>query len=414
MIWLSGEITDLRIPTSGHAYFNLKDEKARIAAVMFRGQRNHLKFKLADGESIIGLGRISVYEPRGTYQIILEYAEPQGAGALQLSFEQLKNKLDQEGLFSNEHKRAIPFLPRTVCAITSPTGAAIRDIIHVIQRRYPNAAIELLPVKVQGEGAAEQIAHAIHIANRRHKADVLIVARGGGSIEDLAPFNSEVVARAIFGSELPVVTGIGHEIDYTIADFVADLRAPTPSAAAELVFPVKNELKLRCLELRQRCIDSFDQRIARHRDKLSQMRRSLIHPIKRIQDRRLRTDDLLDRLKRAANTGFRRQKDQLRLLYSSILRYNPISYIQLNKSNVKHLESNLLKLMNNNVFNNKNRLSACYATLMALSPQAVLERGYSITRTVPEGNLVTSSKDVYSGQMLEIQVSQGKLRARTE
>jgi exodeoxyribonuclease VII large subunit len=228
MVWVCGEISNLRIPSSGHAYFTLKDDKAQIAAVMFRGQMRQLQFELEDGLAIIGLGRISVYEPRGTFQIILEYVEPKGAGALQLAFEQLKQKLAREGLFDASHKTTLPFLPETIAVITSPTGAAIRDILHVVQRRFPNVRIEIVPVAVQGDAASKEITRALSIVNLRAAADVIILARGGGSLEDLAAFNTETVARAIFASSIPVISAVGHETDFHHCRFCGRCSRPYP------------------------------------------------------------------------------------------------------------------------------------------------------------------------------------------
>ena len=237
-VWIEGEISNLRVPASGHNYFILKDGKAQIKCVMFRNYRSGLKFAPEDGDQVLLFGRVSVYEARGEYQVIVETMEPRGLGALQKAFEQLKEKLDKEGLFKDEKKKPIPEFPWKVGIITSETGAAVRDILNIMQRRNPKVSVLLYPVKVQGDGAAEEIAEAIETMNQRKDVEVLIVGRGGGSIEDLWAFNEEVVARAIYKSKIPVISAVGHEIDFTIADFVADLRAPTPSAAAELAVPV--------------------------------------------------------------------------------------------------------------------------------------------------------------------------------
>ena len=234
-VWVTGEVSNFRAASSGNLYFTLKDASAQLRAVCFRNLARYLKFKPQDGISVIARGRLSVYEARGEYQLYVEYLEPAGLGALQLAFEQLKQKLAAEGLFDPARKRPLPMLPRAVGVVTSPTGAVIRDIVRILRRRFPNLNIMLYPVKVQGEGAAEEIVEGIEYFNRHRLADVLIVARGGGSLEDLWAFNEEVVARAIAGSKMPVISAVGHETDFTIADFVADLRAPTPSAAAELV-----------------------------------------------------------------------------------------------------------------------------------------------------------------------------------
>ncbi len=231
-IWITGEISNFRVPASGHYYFLLKDEKSRINALMFRPQIQNLTFEPGDGMQIIGLGRLSVYSPQGTYQIILEYIEPKGVGALRIAFEQLKKHLFKEGLFDEQYKKSLPFLPKKISIVTSPTGAVVHDIIHIVDRRFPNVHIEIVPAKVQGEGAEDEIISGINLVNTRNDTDVAIIARGGGSLEDLNAFNSEAVARAIFASEIPVISAVGHETDFTIADFVSDLRAPTPSAAA--------------------------------------------------------------------------------------------------------------------------------------------------------------------------------------
>lgn len=307
IVWLTGEISNIRIPASGHAYFSLKDEKAQISAVMFRGQLRQLKFKLENGASIIGMGRISVYEPRGTYQVILEYVEPHGAGALQIAFEQLKKKLEREGLFDDIHKSKLPFLPRKIGVITSPSGAVVKDILRVVGRRYPDMDVDILPVRVQGDGAEKEIADAIGMANQFSRCDLIVLARGGGSFEDMAAFNSEAVARAIFGSQKPVVSAIGHETDFTISDFVADLRAPTPSAAAEMAVPVKVELQSRCLELYQRSRRILRRSVEAQANRLAQAQKTLPRLARHLQDYQLHADDLLERLCRATANWQQRQ-----------------------------------------------------------------------------------------------------------
>ncbi len=410
MVWVCGEISNFRIPSSGHAYFSLKDEKSQISTVMFRGQRRHLRFELEDGISIVGLGRLSVYEPRGTYQIVLEYAEPAGVGALQIAFEQLKRKLEQEGLFGPEHKQSTPFLPDAVCVITSPTGAVIRDILNVSQRRYPGIPVKIVPVRVQGDLAADEIVHAIEMVNSNKAADLIIVARGGGSLEDLQPFNSEKVARAIFCSEIPIVSAVGHETDYTIADFVSDLRAPTPSAAAELAIPVKSELQSRCAQLRHGCFDAIFTLIQQSRTELSHLSRLMVHPLKKVQDFQLRTDDLTDRLGRAVKMCVRDKKFVAENLHSNILRYNPIVYIDKNKSKIDILDYKLSKCISKIINEYKGRVANRQATLEALSPHRVLERGYSITRTLPpDAMVVTDAGMATAGKQLEIILANGRL-----
>jgi exodeoxyribonuclease VII large subunit len=300
-VWIFGEVSNFRIPTSGHYYFTLKDRASQISAVMFRGQQRHLKFEPEDGMSVTGMGRLSVYEPRGTYQIILEYLEPSGIGALQIAFEKLKRRLAEEGLFDAQHKLPLPFLPKTISIITSPTGAVVHDILKIADRRFPNVHIQIIPVKVQGQGAVEQIVSAIELLNSRGEADVAILARGGGSLEDLQAFNTEAVARAIYASRIPVVSAVGHETDYTISDFVADLRAPTPSAAAELVVPQKSEFERRCHDGLLRLHKLISNYFNLLRSRTNEISKRLIDPRRKFEDHRLYLDDLLARLNRVVS-----------------------------------------------------------------------------------------------------------------
>ena len=260
-VWVGGEVSNFAVPASGHFYFTLKDEKAQLRAVMFRGQNRNLRFELADGMAVSGIGRVSVYEPRGTYQVIFEHLEPRGTGALQVAFEQLKMRLAEEGLFDEQHKRPLPFLPAKIHIVTSPTGAVIHDIMQIVERRFPGMPISVIPVKVQGDGAIEEIVAAIETLDTLEDAEVAIVARGGGSLEDLQAFNSEAVARSIFASRIPIVSAVGHETDFTIADFVADLRAPTPSAAAELTVPLRDRLQEKIIRFQKDMVEILIQDI---------------------------------------------------------------------------------------------------------------------------------------------------------
>ena len=409
MVWISGEISNLRIPSSGHAYFTLKDKQAQMAAVMFRGQLRQLKFELDDGMSLVGLGRVTVYEPRGSYQIILEYAEPMGVGALQVAFEQLKQKLMEEGLFSDEHKLPLPFLPERPGMITSSTGAVVQDIIKITRRRFPNMAMDIYPVRVQGSEAVEQIVAAIQAANRLVRNDVLILARGGGSLEDLAPFNSERVARAIFASKIPVVSAVGHETDFSIADFVADLRAPTPSAAAEIIVPVRGELMHRCMELAGRIHRALRNTIQKKREHLTQSRRMLIHPGKKIQDQKLHLDQLTQRLKRSLDMQAWQQRSRLEQTRTRLLNRNPDKAVTEYKVKLELLSNNLLQFIKISTSKSIERVKAAQAVLRAVDPHSVLNRGYSITRTVPHGKVVTDAGTVQGGQPLEIQLAKGQI-----
>ena len=417
-VWISGEISNLSTPVSGHFYFTLKDENAQIRAVMFRGQNKKLKFILEDGLSIIGLGRINLYEPRGNYQIIFEYIEPKGIGALQLGFEKLKKRLSEEGLFDDKYKSPLPFLPNKICIITSPTGAVIHDIIDIIHRRFYNIPIEIIPVKVQGDGAVQEIVSAFDIINKLAESDggaeVVILARGGGSIEDLAAFNSEEVARAIFASKIPVISAVGHETDYTISDFVADLRAPTPSAAAELVVPLKNELKNRCDEMFKNLIARIYNNIDKLNSSLNELNNRLVDPRKNIQDFRLRIDDYINRLLKSLYNIIDKRRSQLIWMSRSLYANSPYKYIDNLNVTLKRLNDNLLSSIDIYIQNRRSMTIVLASRLNDLSPVAILDRGYSITRTIPDAVVVRDPKTVKSGQELEVMVAKGSLICRVE
>ncbi|MEJ5359724.1 MAG: exodeoxyribonuclease VII large subunit [Desulfobacterales bacterium] len=408
-VWITGEISNFRRPSSGHCYFTLKDDAAQIAAVLFRQQGRHLRFELEDGLSIIGLGRVSVYEPRGSYQIILEYVEPAGLGALQMAFEQLKKKLAAEGLFDPGRKRPIPFLPAKIAIITSLTGAVIHDILNITARRYPGVPIQILPVRVQGDEAAREIAQAIEIANARGEAEIILLARGGGSLEDLWPFNTETVARAIASSRIPVVSAVGHETDYTIADFVADLRAPTPSAAAELLVPDRIELlqKLQVLQLRLR--RGLLQMLERHRRTILDFRRLLAWPRRRTQQSWMRLDELTQRLQRAAQQPIRLKRLRLFSLQQRLTLQHPQRIIKEYKNKVKDVSSNLL-LFNKIYINKKSDgLRLLVTMLHAANPLAILRRGYSVTRSLPERRVISDATQVAPRERVEVVLSSGNL-----
>lgn len=413
-IWLFGEISNLRVPASQHAYFTLKDSAAQISAVMFRGQARNLKFDLEDGISVIAMGRLSLYEPRGTYQIIVELIEPKGLGALQQAFDQLKSKLEEQGLFRAERKRALPFLPKKIAAVTSPTGAVIRDIISVLYRRFPRVALEIVPVRVQGEGAAEEISQAIEIINKKGDADVIILARGGGSLEDFQAFNSEVVARAIYESAIPVVSGVGHETDFTIADFTADVRAPTPSAAAEMVVPVLDDLVGLVNSLRRALMSGMFQKVERLRERHLLICQRLVHPGRRVGDWRLRLDDAFQRVVR----GFARMVDEsgqrVQALSGRLLRCSPSARVDDLNLELKHYDEKLRSIMRFCIRDKTGRFLALAGKLSALNPLAILERGYSITRRLPDYRLLRDSGEVHLGQEVEVTLWRGSLECRVE
>ncbi|MDY6986753.1 MAG: exodeoxyribonuclease VII large subunit [Thermodesulfobacteriota bacterium] len=413
-IWIAGEISNLHMPLSGHLYFTLKDPGAQVNAVMFRGQNRHLRFQPEDGMAVIAMGRVNVYEPKGTYQVILEYLEPQGMGTLQLAFEQLKSKLAAEGLFQDKYKRPLPFLPQKIAVVTSPTGAVIRDMMSVLGRRFPNLAIEVAPVKVQGEGAAEEIASALEMLNDRADADVLVVARGGGSMEDLQAFNSEVVARAIFSSDIPVVSAVGHETDFTIADFVADMRAPTPSAAAELIVPVKQELLGYIAAARAALKSAVRQRLRLLTEQAAQVSERLIHPARRLADYRLGLDDRVNKMWAGLTRGLTDKRRHLDATAERLSRGSP--GIMAHEYNVllKHSLQTLSTQMQMCLESRRGRFHAAAASLHALSPLAVLERGYSVTRALPGYALVKGVEQVHVGQQVEVTLSKGAMVCRIE
>lgn len=324
-VWIEGEISNYRVAASNHAYFVLKDDRSQIRSVMFRFQRNRLRFDPEDGDQVLLFGRLSVYNARGEYQVIVENMEPRGLGALQKAFEQLKEKLSKEGLFDESKKVEIPWFPWKVGVITSPTGAAVRDIIEVISRRNSSVSILLNPVKVQGEGSAEEVAEAIHQMNELPDVEVLIVGRGGGSIEDLWAFNEEIVARAIHDSKIPIISAVGHEIDFTIADFVADLRAPTPSAAAELAVPELSDVMSQIRANTEILIKSIQEKIEGQRQQLTNYtnRRFFRSPMEIIQPAAQRLDDLNQRLARAPSQGLKLRKERLRGTVHSLFNNSP-------------------------------------------------------------------------------------------
>ncbi len=365
-IWVSGEISNYRKAASGHIYFTLKDESAVIKAVLFKGYQQNIHFKTGDGLKVIAHGNIDVFDKRGEYQIIIDLMEPEGIGALQLAFEKLKQRLQQEGLFDESHKKKIPAFPDSIGVITSQTGAALRDILNITSRRYKGIRIIIYPVLVQGDGAAEEIEAAINTANRRMEADVLIVGRGGGSIEDLWPFNEEIVARAIYDSKIPVISAVGHEIDFTISDFVADLRAPTPSAAAELVVKNKEELLKSSKELITRLYSSIDRLISYKKEKVSFY--SIDFMSRRIID----------------------------ALHKKNLIFDDVT-----KSLTNRVEAAIIK--------NRGRFEKTVGQLNALSPLNTLARGFAAVSRLPENTPVFSVRDVDRGDDIKTILKDGTL-----
>jgi exodeoxyribonuclease VII large subunit len=408
-IWLEGELSNLRAPGSGHVYCTLKDRASQIRAVLFRSSAVRLRFALQEGLQVIVRGRLTVYEPRGEYQIVLDTVEPKGIGALQLGFEQLKERLAAEGLFDRERKKPLPVFPRTVGVVTSLTGAAIRDILAVLRRRWPTLHILIAPVQVQGEAAGRQIAEALTDLNDWGSVDVIIVGRGGGSLEDLWSFNEEIVVRAIAASRVPIVSAVGHETDVTLADFVADVRAPTPSAAAEAVVPVLAEVIERLRELTLRTGQVMLRHCAFERQRLEAGIGGLTDVRFRLQESAQRTDDLVDRLRdmiqRLLTCGHTRVHEAQRDLSG----LNPILTITQGLATVPQFSKRLEWQMGVILAQYRHRIHAMLAQLNTLSPLAILGRGYSILQTVPAGQILHRASDVVVGQELEAQLACGRL-----
>jgi len=413
-LWVEGEVSNLRLPGSGHLYFTLKDESAQIRAVMFRTQNRLLKFQLEDGLQVVGYGRLTVYEPRGEYQIVLDYLEPKGLGALQLAFDQLKEKLSREGLFDPARKKPLPPLPQKIGIVTSPTGAAIRDILQIIDRRFANVHILLYPVRVQGVGAAQEIARAIDELGQWPGLDVMIVGRGGGSLEDLWAFNEEPVARAIHRSPVPVVSAVGHEIDFTIADFVADLRAPTPSAAAELVVRNKVELVQTLESLARRLSQTVRMKLESRQVRLSSLVYRLADPRKRVSDQRLRLDDLSSRLATSIQQSLGRRIDRFRMKVESLTLLHPGKRVTDYSHRLSQLHRRLAVAGRSSMRFYRQRVEVAAGRLQSLSPLAVLERGYGIARVLPSREIIRDASRLKADDRVNVKVHRGDFVARVE
>jgi exodeoxyribonuclease VII large subunit len=414
-LWLEGEISNLSRPSSGHWYFSLKDEAAQLRCAMFR-QRNILaRFTPRDGSHVLVRGRVSLYEQRGDYQFIADYMEEAGEGALRQRFELLKVKLAAQGLFATEHKRPLPRLPRRIGVITSPTGAALRDVLHILRRRFCNIPVLLYPVQVQGGVAAAQIARTIRRAAARAECDVLLLVRGGGSLEDLWAFNEESVARAIYDSAIPIVAGIGHEVDFTIADFVADVRAPTPSGAAELVVPDSSEWLRNVLRLASRLTVALGRKLKTQQDRASWLQRRLaqLHPGVELRQRAQRLDDLEQRLIRVVRADLGSRRRTLVQFAAELRQHSPALRVANARRRLDIARSSIETITRSQLDQLGKRLAVAARTLDAVSPLATLERGYAIV-TDSKGTVVTNAQDVRPGQLIDARLTQGSIRARIE
>jgi exodeoxyribonuclease VII large subunit len=414
-LWLEAEISNLARPSSGHWYFSLKDAAAQVRCCMFR-QRNMLcAFAVRDGQKVLVRARVGLYEPRGEYQLVIDYMEDAGLGALKRQFEELSARLSAEGLFAAERKRSLPVMPKRIGVITSPTGAAIRDILHVLARRFAAVPVLIYPVSVQGAAAAAEIAAAVRLAGRRADCDVLIVARGGGSLEDLWAFNDEALARAIVASPIPIISGIGHEIDFTIADFAADVRAPTPSAAAELAVPDGEEWHASLGRITSRLQRGLMRRIEAQRQRLRWLigRAALVSPSARLSQQTQRLDDLEQRLSRAMRQILADRRSALGERRSRLWQLSPVARVRGTAARQAALFARLKAAAFARLHLARERLSPLVRTLNAVSPLATLERGYAIVSREGGGILINAA-DVAPGTFIEARLAKGKIRAKVQ
>jgi exodeoxyribonuclease VII large subunit len=411
-VWVTGEISNFRAATSGHLYFTLKDTNAQIRAVCFRNQARYLKFKPEDGLSVIARGRLSVYEMRGEYQLVLEFLEPAGLGALQLAFEQLKAKLGAEGLFDSARRKPLPLLPRTLGVVTSPTGAVINDISRILRRRFPNINVLLYPVRVQGEGATREIVNAIEHLNRRGEVDVIILARGGGSLEDLWAFNEESVARAIAASKTPLISAVGHETDFTIADFVADLRAPTPSAAAELVVRRKEDFEGEIENQIHRLSQLMRLRFVEAQQRLMELRMHRVFETiaARLAQRAQRVDEARVRLDRAVRKRLEEARHECVRASSGVLRYDMLRLLGWKRARTDEHTGRMEAEFRRYVAERRSLLSHVQAVLGERNPLVILNRGYSITRDA-SGRILRDANQVALENQIWVRLARGELGA---
>ncbi|MCG8074232.1 MAG: exodeoxyribonuclease VII large subunit [Candidatus Thiodiazotropha taylori] len=411
LLWVSGEISNLAQPASGHIYFSLKDEAAQVRCAMFRMKRQRLRFRPENGQQVLIRAKVSLYEARGEFQLIAEHMEPAGEGALRFAFEQLKQKLAAEGLFDTEQKKPIPVPPKQLGLITSPSGAAVRDLLSVLKRRFPALPVIIYPVQVQGEDAARQIVQMLKLAERRQECDLLILSRGGGSLEDLQAFNEEQVARAIHQLSIPVVTGIGHEIDFTIADFVADRRAATPSAAAELVTPDQLEWQQRLHAVTRRLKQNQQQRLQQLQQHFSALlkRLQIQHPKRRLQQQAQRLDELSDRLSRQFHFNLLQKHQRIDRLHTRLARQTPEQRLKRLMQQTTNLEQRLHRAVTQRLNREQTRFTQLGRDLHNLSPLNTLGRGYAIVSSPTTNAIITDVAEVELGDELQARLHKGSL-----
>lgn len=408
LIWIEGEISNLARPASWHLYFSLKDTQSQVRCAMFRGKNSLLRFRPENGMQVLIFARVSLYEGRGEFQLIAERMEPAGEGALQLAFDQLKAKLDREGLFDPALKRAVPDYPTRVGIVTSATGAALRDILSVLRRRFPSLEVVIYPTLVQGEGAAKNITKMIRCANQRAECDVLIVSRGGGSLEDLWAFNEEVVARAIADSDLPIVSGVGHEIDFTIADFVADVRAPTPSAAAELISPDQLEMRQTLSSYQNWFFDQTQRRLTDLAQRVDWLEKRLISPQQRLDTLSERSKNLQHRLRQQIQQTLLRRHSELAQATSRLREHNPSRVIAAHQATTQHYQQRLAYAMQHRLSEDKARFAQSARALNTVSPLATLDRGYAIVSSETQA-VISDQASVQAGDRVTARLAHGEL-----
>ena len=415
-VWVEGEISNFRAQAaSGHLYFTLKDQDCQIRAVMFRSQARLLRFKPENGMQVVLRGRVTVYEKGGELQLSAEYLEPKGAGALQIAFEQLKAKLQAEGLFEASRKKSIPSLPRRIGVVTSPQAAALRDILNILRRRHHSAHVLIFPAQVQGEFAAKEVITALKFFNRARTVDVIIVARGGGSAEDLAAFNDEALARTVVASEIPVISAVGHETDFTIIDFVADLRAPTPSAAAELVIRSRQDLEEQAMRLQERLARAVRYRLLMARQVLTEAtgHGAFARMMDGINQRQQRLDDLTFRLEKSARRLIEQHRRRWERASAAVRHYDARRVLAGIKRDLTSHTATLGSAMKTALLRSRSRLEQIEHQLKALSPMAILERGYALVFD-SSGNLVKDSSQVTTGDQVSAKLARGQITARVE
>jgi exodeoxyribonuclease VII large subunit len=414
LVWVSGEVSNLRQPLSGHYYFTLKDAGAQLRAVLFKGSHQHLRLKPQEGGQFLCRGRLTVYEPRGEYQLVVDYLEPLGLGALAQAFEALKTRLAAEGLFAPELKKPLPFLPQKIALVTSPTGAAVKDFLRLLRQRFPKVAVQIYPVKVQGAEAAGEIARALDDLAAVPGVEVIVLARGGGSLEDLWPFNEELVARAIHRCPIPVVSAVGHEVDFTIADFVADQRAPTPSAAVELVVPDLAELTARLARLGGALARTFDRRRDLARQHLYLMARRLPDLRRTLVDMRLRLDDRAEVLLRRTRRTLTHQEEQVRLAASRLFLLSPRRTVAAARPRLSQAAQMLGLSLRRRQAERRRHLEHCRTQLAQLNPMAILQRGYAVATLLPQETVIRDASEVDKGAAIRVKVARGRMNCEVQ